>query len=103
MQFLVTGKDGKDAEALDRRMKARPAHLANAEAMKLKGQLLMGAALLDEGKKMIGSIMILNFDDRAEVDKYLAAEPYVCGDVWQEIHVQDIAVGAHFMPELVQK
>ncbi len=103
MQFLVTGKDGSDAEALDRRMAARPAHLAHSEEMHGKGKLLVGAAMLDENKKMIGSIIILNVDSRAEVDEYLGNEPYVSGNVWQEIHVQEISVGAHYMSELVKK
>ncbi len=73
MQFLLTGKDGNDPEALDRRMKSRPAHLANAEEMRLKGELLMGAAIIeDKTRKMVGSIMVLNFEDMAALDLYLS-------------------------------
>lgn len=99
MQFLVKANDGKDAEALNRRMAVRPAHLAGAEKMRKNGTLLLGAAMLDEGGKMVGSIMILNMKDRQEVDKYLAEEPYVTGNVWQEIEIQPLAVAAHYFPD----
>lgn len=98
VQFLLTGKDGKDKDALDRRMAARPAHLSNAEEMQKRGELLMGAAILSEDGKMVGSIMVFNFPSRAELDAYLKDEPYVVGNVWQDIEIQNIAVGAHFMP-----
>ena len=103
MQFLVTGKDGKDENALDRRLTARPAHLANAAKMKAEGTLLLGAALLGEQNKMIGSIMIMNMESREEVDRYLALEPYVSGNVWQKIYVQNISVAAHYFPESAGK
>ena len=98
VQFLLTGKDGRDDEALNRRMAVRTEHLAGAERMKAAGQLLMGAAMLDENGKMIGSIMLFNFNNRAELDAYLKDEPYVVGNVWQEIDVQSVAVANHFMP-----
>ena len=99
-QFLLTGKDGKDKDALDRRMAARAAHLANAEKMQQRGELLIGAAILGDEGKMIGSVMVFNFPSRAELDAYLKDEPYVLGNVWQEIDIQNVAVGAHFMPAL---
>lgn len=98
MQFLLTGKDGKDGEALNRRMAVRAAHLAGAERMKESGELLMGAAMLDPDGKMIGSIMVFNFNNRAALDAYLKDEPYVVGNVWQDIEIQSIAVAKHFMP-----
>lgn len=103
MQFLLTGKDGKDPDALARRMAVRELHLAGAERMKAAGQLLMGAAMLDDEGKMIGSIMVFNFTDRAALDAYLKDEPYVLGNVWQDIDVQSIKVAPHFMPAELSK
>jgi uncharacterized protein len=103
MQFLVTGKDGKDVEALNRRMAARPDHLANAEKMRAAGTLILGAALLNEKNEMIGSIMILNMASREEVDKYLLQEPYVSRNVWQDIKVESLALAPHYFPEWARK
>ena len=102
MFFLITGIDGTDENAMARRMEARPAHLKACELMKKDGQMLFGAALLDDDGKMIGSIIVVQVESRAAVDKYLATEPYVTGDVWRDINIQTIAVGSHFLPEPVK-
>lgn len=87
MHFLVTAYDGKDSEALSRRMAAREAHLAGGKKMKDAGQMLFGAALLDGEGKMIGSAMLVEFESRAEVDEWLSRDPYTTGGVWQEVSV----------------
>lgn len=99
MFFLVTGKDGTDDGAPARRQEARPAHLSACEELKNKGKMLFGAALLDDDGRMIGSVIVLNVDSRADVDKYLETEAYVVGKVWQDVQVQAIAVGNLFLPE----
>lgn len=33
MQFLIIGRDGTDDKAMERRMKARPAHIAMGEKL----------------------------------------------------------------------
>lgn len=87
MQFLVLGYDGDDAEALDRRMKVRPDHLALANDMSDRGEMLVGFAILDDDGKMIGSAIVVNMADRAAVDAWLAVEPYITGDVWRRHEV----------------
>jgi len=34
---------------------------------------------------MIGSTMFVDFDSKAELDQWLASDPYVTGNVWQDI------------------
>ena len=65
MQYIVTGLDGRDQDAAQRRLDARQAHLASAEAMKANGSLLFASAILSEQEAMICSIMIVDFADRA--------------------------------------
>jgi uncharacterized protein len=103
MQFLLTGRDGNDTDALNRRMAVRPAHLAGAAKLREKGVLFLGAAIVDDQGKMIGSIMILNMADRQEVVEYLKEEPYVTGNVWQHIEIQSISVAPHYFPEAARK
>ena len=88
MQFILTGYDGTDAGALERRMAARDAHIALSEKMFREGNMLFGAALLDEAGKMRGSVMICEFPDRAAVDAWLQNEPYVVNKVWHKVDVQ---------------
>jgi len=88
VQFVVIAYDGTDAGALDRRMAARPAHLENVKPMVEAGQLLAGGAILDDAGRMIGSVTICDFADRAALDRWLATDPYVTGNVWQKIEVK---------------
>ena len=87
MQFLVIARDGTDEGALDRRMVARGLHFARLPAMLEAGEMLVGGAILDDHGKMIGSTALVDFPDRAALDRWLAEEPYVTGGVWRDIEV----------------
>lgn len=86
-QYLVIAWDGTDSEAAARRAAARPAHLAAAAAMFADGRMREGGAILNEEGQMIGSSCIVEFADRAQLDHWLATDPYVTGQVWQRIEV----------------
>ena len=96
MQFLVIAKDGSDEEALERRKRTRPTHLASIGPLVDSGNLLVGGAILDDAGDMIGSMLLVDFPDRTGVDAWLAADPYVTEGVWREIEVTPFrtAVGA---------
>ncbi len=97
MQFLITGYDGTDEKALERRLAVREAHLALGDKMRDAGKMLYGAAILDEHGKMTGSVLICEFKSREELDAWLKEEPYVTGDVWRKIDVQNCKVGPSFL------
>ncbi|MBN8659998.1 MAG: YciI family protein [Candidatus Melainabacteria bacterium] len=98
MQFVVTGYDGDDAQALERRLHKREEHLKLAEKMKSQGRLLFATALLDENEKMVGSILVVDFAGREEVDAWLKTEPYVTGKVWLKVDVRPCRVAPMFQP-----
>jgi uncharacterized protein YciI len=53
----------------------RPAHLEFLK--KHTGQIVLAGPLLsDDGQQMTGSLLILEFDDRAAVDGFLKSDPY---------------------------
>ena len=87
MQYLVVARDGTDPQAPARRQAARAAHLEGAKAMSERGAIICGGALLDDDGRMIGSALIVEFDDRAGLDAWLESDAYVAGDVWREIEV----------------
>ncbi len=97
MHFMVTGYDGTDEGAPARRQAARAAHLEYAAGMNGSGQLPYAVALLDDVGKMVGSVMILNLPSRAELDRWLAAEPYVVQKVWQRIEIRSVQPGPAFV------
>jgi uncharacterized protein YciI len=88
MQFLLVAFDGTDSGALERRMKARPEHLEKIAVLKKRGAFLFGGAILDENEKMIGSMIVYEFPDRAALDESLKNEPYVINGVWQKIDIR---------------
>ena len=96
MQFLVTGYDGTDEKALDRRMAVREDHIERNDKLRDAGHLLYAVAILDHSNKMIGSCLIYDFDTRDQLDEWLKEEPYVTGNVWQKIEINPCRVGPSF-------
>ena len=88
MQFLVTAHDGENM--LDKRMAVRPRHLEGMA--KLGEHVVCAGGLLDGEGKMKGSVLILDFEDRAALDDYLKNEPYVVERVWEKIEIETVNV-----------
>jgi hypothetical protein len=88
MQFIVIAYDGIDDKAIERRKAVREDHLKNAKEMFDSGKWLYAAAILDDAGKMIGSMVMCDFDSREELKKqWLNREPYVLGKVWEKIGI----------------
>jgi uncharacterized protein len=96
MQFIIMAYDGTDPEAPQRRAAARAAHIALGDRMFRAGQQLYGGAILNDRQEMIGSVIFCEFASRAELDGWLAVEPYVTGRVWQKLEVLPCRVGPSF-------
>ena len=75
---------------LDKRMEVRPRHLENMA--KLGSHVICAGGLLDEEGKMKGSVLILDFENREELDDYLASEPYVLEHVWETVEAERLNV-----------
>ncbi|MBQ0060329.1 MAG: hypothetical protein KBT15_00970 [Bacteroidales bacterium] len=88
MQFVIKAYDGKGK--LDKRMEVRPRHLEGIE--KIREHVICGGGLLDEEGKMKGSVLIMEYDNREQLDEYLANEPYVVEQVWETIEVERMNV-----------
>ena len=88
MQFVITAHDGENM--LEKRMAVRPRHLESLA--KLGKHIVCAGGLLDDGGKMKGSVLILDFEDRSALDNYLKNEPYAAEHVWEEIKVETMNV-----------
>ena len=91
-QYVVIAYDGTDGNALNRRLAARPAHFEGVRQLKEQGSFIEGGAILDDSGKMIGSVMIVAFDSREELEDWLKVEPYVLGKVWQHMEIRPFRV-----------
>jgi uncharacterized protein YciI len=87
-QYIVTGYDFTDAEALQRRMGVRPHHLDAAAELKKSGNYVLGGAILNDEGKMIGSVMVLQFETEEELDAWKQGEPYITQGIWESVDVK---------------
>ena len=88
MQFIITAYDGEGM--LAKRMEVRPRHLDGIE--RIKENVICAGGLLDDKGKMKGSVLIMEYENREQLDEYLANEPYVQEKVWQKIEVERMNV-----------
>ena len=88
MQFVITAYDGKGM--LEKRMEVRPRHLESME--RLKKHLVCAGGILDEAGNLKGSVLVMDFQSREELDEYLAEEVYVREHVWEKITIERMNV-----------
>jgi uncharacterized protein len=91
-QYLITAYDGTDENALERRMSIRPFHLEGAKKLKENGNFIIGGAMLNDEGKMIGSTMILQFENPEELQIWIDSEPYIQQGVWEKFEVKPFRV-----------
>lgn len=91
-QYLITAYDGTDEYALERRMSVRPFHFEGAKKLKENGNFIVGGAILDNNGMMIGSTMILQFEDEKQLHNWIDNEPYIQEKVWVKFDVQPFRV-----------
>jgi uncharacterized protein YciI len=96
MFFILNAYDYKDSEALNRRQTAREDHLKNMAALKASGVLKFAWAHL-EGGVMCGSMLVLEVENRNEIEAYLKEEPYRVQKVWERVEITPCQVPPMFL------
>jgi len=91
-QYLVTAYDYTDDGALKRRMDVRPHHLDGARELKANGNYVVGGAMLDDEGKMVGSIMILQFEDEEQLEAWKQSEIYITQKIWESVDIKPFKV-----------
>jgi uncharacterized protein YciI len=91
-QYLITAYDYTDEGAFERRMQIRPHHLDGVKDMKAKGNYLLGGAMLNEEGKMIGSTMVLQFENEEELEAWKQGEPYITQKIWESVDIKPFKV-----------
>jgi len=91
MFYVIQGTDAPNS--LDKRMAARPAHVARLEALRGAGRLLLAGPFPaidaeDPGPAgFTGSLIVAEFDSLDEAQTWAQADPYVAAGVYAEIDV----------------
>ncbi|MES2808994.1 MAG: YciI family protein [Bacteroidota bacterium] len=91
-QYLITAYDYTDEGAFERRMAIRPHHLDGARELKAKGNYVLGGAMTNDEGKMIGSTMILQFENEEELLAWQQSEPYITQKIWQSVDIKPFRV-----------
>ena len=84
--------DGTGEQALEKRMNARPAHFENARKLKASGNFIIGGAMLNDEGKMIGSMMVVQFETKEQWQQWLDTEPYITSKVWEKMDIRPFKV-----------
>jgi uncharacterized protein YciI len=78
------------ARSTDRRLAARPDHSARLSSTDPR-PLLYGPLVADDGKTALGSLIIVEAADQAEVEQFVRDDPFTINEVWEEIHIHAFA------------
>lgn len=88
MKFVIRAIDGEGK--LEKRMEVRPRHFEGMDRM--KEHLVCAGGLLDDAGNLKGSLLVMDFQSRQELDEYLGHEIYVVEHVWEQITIDQMNV-----------
>lgn len=91
-QYVITAFDFTDDGALQRRLDTRPHHFEKAKALKNTGNFIKGGAMLNSEGKMIGSVMLMQFENDEALEQWKKNEPYIIGKVWEKVDIRPFKV-----------
>ena len=84
MLFVITAFDRPGA--LERRLRVRPAHLAylKSQAARIK----VGGPLLNDNDQPIGSLLVIEADDRNAAETFADSDPYRTEGVFERVEIR---------------
>jgi len=87
MLFAIHALDGKDGPGL--RATWQDAHLAHLKtAASYRVQIVMSGPLIeDTGTAMKGSLLVVEAEGRANVERFNNADPYRSAGIWETVHI----------------
>src|SRR5450759_1957308 len=92
MLYAIIGQDVPNS--LDKRMTARPGHVARVQELQSRGRLLLAGPFpavdaLDPGAAgFTGSLIVAEFPTLASAQDWANADPYVTAGVYAKVSVQ---------------
>ncbi|MEE9597192.1 MAG: YciI family protein [Acidiferrobacterales bacterium] len=92
MYYAINATDVEDS--LDKRLGARPAHIARLQELKNEGRLLLAGPYPtvdaeDPGKAgYSGSLIVAAFDSLEEAQTWAQADPYVAAGAYSNVSVK---------------
>lgn len=85
MLFAISCLDHPNS--LDLRLANRPAHLDYLNSF--LAQIVIAGPLLDDaGEKPVGSLLVLDFPDKASAEAFAAGDPYAKAGLFQSVSIR---------------
>jgi uncharacterized protein YciI len=75
------------ADALPRRLAHYEAHKAYLAQARVR-TVMSGPLMSDDGERMIGSLFVVEAEDRAAVEAFNEADPFRRNGIWDRISIQ---------------
>ena len=87
MQFVIHAMDRKDG--LSTRAKFYRAHRIHLDESRTHrvGIVTAGTLVADDGETPIGSLFVVEAEDRAAVDAFRRSDPYHVNGVWETVEI----------------
>jgi hypothetical protein len=85
MQYAIYGLDKPNG--LELRKANRDAHVAHLRRH-IDNIVVAGPLLSDDGATMIGSLIVIDFADKAQLDAFLTDDPYAKAGLFQSVAVR---------------
>jgi uncharacterized protein YciI len=86
MLFAFTGMDNQGV--LQKRIDARPAHVAFLEKLNAEGTLKIAGPFLDDEGKPCGSLVVIEAADRQAAEAILAKDPYADAGIFASTEIR---------------
>lgn len=92
MLYMIVGEDVPNS--LEKRMAARPAHLARLDALQAAGRIVVAGPLpaidsLDPGPAgFSGSLILAEFESLSAAQAWADADPYIAAGVYAKVTVK---------------
>jgi uncharacterized protein YciI len=92
MWYTIIGQDTPDS--LEKRMAARPAHIARLQILQQEGRLLLAGPFpavdaVDPGSAgFTGSLIVAEFASLPEAESWAQSDPYVAANVYANVTVK---------------
>ncbi len=83
--FCIICTDKPDS--LELRMATRDAHIAYVVAAGAAGEVAFGGPFVDDDGAMVGTLVVLNVESRAEAEAWTANDPYQKAGLFEKTEV----------------
>lgn len=86
--YLLKAYDYPDENTRQKRSSFRDEHLRKIHRYRHDGLIIDAGALLDDDERIIGSLIIFQAETLQQIKSYLAEEPFVTENIWEEVDIR---------------